>query len=421
MTSTAFGNKISVSWDDLNSENVEQKLKRQDALQQVRSHYQKRVATVAAVRGAWRYRTWVYMALFGLAGGVLAWCGAELVNLFQPDRTLEIRMVQVREQQILQQVEAGRITELEKATRLQKLYSIYKDNGFVRVLGDWTLDAPARKQQLIDQWNRYQKQQQVRHVIWHVVVAMFIALALGVGDNLMSRNWRTASITGGVALLLGAVGGVLVSLFDSHIYAALGGDTPGVSLARQMLARSVGWGILGLFLCIAPGIVLRSGRRMAIDVAGGFLGGLLGGMLFDPISIVVGNGLLSRLIAITAIGALAGAGTGLIETVAKTGWLKVDKGLIAGKQFILYRNPTFIGSSPQCEIYLFNDPMISGQHAAIHLLGDGFEIENLDASARTQVNRQDVARTRVRNGDKIQIGATRIIFQEKGSVPRCLR
>ena len=41
----------------------------------------------------------------------------------------------------------------------------------------------------------------------------------------------------------------------------------------------------------------------------------------------------------------------LIENVIKSGWFKVEEGVIAGKQFVLYRNPTYIGSSPlwSCE------------------------------------------------------------------------
>jgi len=413
--------KISVSWDDLNSEVIEQKLKRQKALQQVRTHYQQRVTAVAAAKGAWWYQTWIYMAIFGLAGGVIAWGASELFTTLMPDRALQVHVLTARETAIVQMAQRGELTDHAKVVQLNQLYAQYKDNAYVRILTDSTLVLPVKKMRLQQQWDRFQSAQQLRQLIWHALIGVFLAVALGIGDNVMSRNWRNAAINGGVAFVLAVVGATIVSMFDNRIYAALGGDTQGVHLTRQMLARSVGWGILGLLLCIAPGIVLRSPKRMAIGVAGGFIGGLLGGMLFDPISVMVGSGWMSRLIAIVAIGMIAGAGTGLIETVAKTGWLKVDKGLIAGKQFILYRNPTFIGSSPQCEIYLFNDPMICGQHAAIHLLDDGFEIENLNGSANTLLNRKPVTRSRIKSGDKIQIGSTRIIFQEKGSVPRFLR
>jgi len=78
---------------------------------------------------------------------------------------------------------------------------------------------------------------------------------------------------------------------------------------------------------------------------------------YDFVNRFVTNGeLLSRLVGTLAIGIVAGVATGLLENVVKSGWLKVIDGLIAGKQFVLYRNPTYIGASPHCHIYLFKDP-----------------------------------------------------------------
>jgi predicted component of type VI protein secretion system len=103
----------------------------------------------------------------------------------------------------------------------------------------------------------------------------------------------------------------------------------------------------------------------------------------------------------------------LIENAAKGGWLKVTAGLITGKQFILYRNPTFIGSGPECPIYLFRDPKVGKRHAAVHIVLGGFEIENLPLGADTLINGKSVKRARLRAGDVIQVGATKFLFQEK--------
>ena len=150
-----------------------------------------------------------------------------------------------------------------------------------------------------------------------------------------------------------------------------------------------------------------------IGMIGGLVGGIIGGVLFDPLARATGNVHLSRLLAIIVIGVVAGVGTGLIENAAKSGWFKVTSGLIAGKQFVLYRNPTYIGSSPQCHIYLFKDPQVGKRHAAIHVLPGGFEIEDLPLGAKTVVNGNSVTRARLRNGDKVSIGATTFNFQEK--------
>ena len=121
----------------------------------------------------------------------------------------------------------------------------------------------------------------------------------------------------------------------------------------------------------------------------------------------------ARLAALAAIGGLTGVATGLIEQAAKRGWLHVTAGLIAGKQFILYRNPTFIGSSPRCEVYLFKDPDVSPQHAALHRIPGGFELEDLGSATGTKVNGRAVKRIRLRGGDQVRIGATCFLFQER--------
>ncbi|MDQ3439084.1 MAG: FHA domain-containing protein, partial [Planctomycetota bacterium] len=160
--------------------------------------------------------------------------------------------------------------------------------------------------------------------------------------------------------------------------------------------------------------VLLNRKKLLIGMLGGLVGEIAGGVLFDSIARVTENNQhLSRLVAIVAIGLVTGVATGLIENAVKSGWFKVTAGLIAGKQFVLYRNPTYIGSSPQCHIYLFKDPQVGRRHAAVHVVPGGFEIEDLPLGAKTIVNGKPVTRARLRNGDRVSIGATSFNFQEK--------
>jgi len=183
----------------------------------------------------------------------------------------------------------------------------------------------------------------------------------------------------------------------------------------QVLARSIGWGVLGLFLAVAPGIVMRSPKKFAIGLVGGLAGGLIGGALFDLVANATGSDGLSRFVAFVSIGLFAGLGTGLIENAVKSGWLKVTGGLIAGKQFVLYKNPTLLGSSPQCEIYLFKDVNVAPQHASIRRVPQGYEIQDLGTQSGTVVNGSPVQRARLRANDQIQIGGTIFSFQEKSN------
>jgi pSer/pThr/pTyr-binding forkhead associated (FHA) protein len=153
-----------------------------------------------------------------------------------------------------------------------------------------------------------------------------------------------------------------------------------------------------------------------VGLAGGLIGGIVGGLLFAPVAKLTGNEIVSRAIATAAIGLGAGLATGFIENVAKTGWLQVTAGFIAGKKFILYRASTSIGSDPGCHVYLFNDPHIGRRHAAVHLVPGGFDLEDLPLGSRTLVNGRPVKRVRLRNGDRIQIGGTTFTFQEKTKI-----
>ena len=77
---------------------------------------------------------------------------------------------------------------------------------------------------------------------------------------------------------------------------------------------------------------------------------------------------------------------------------------------MIYKNPTQLGSSPKCEIYLFKDPEVSPRHAAIHKVAGGHEIEDLGSASGTLVNGKPVTRTRLRGGDEIRIGETTLKF-----------
>jgi hypothetical protein len=213
--------------------------------------------------------------------------------------------------------------------------------------------------------------------------------------------------------MLGLFGGVIVSLFVDRLHAALGGgENASMGTWQQVIANGVKYGVVGAFLLIAPGVLMRNFKKLAIGLAGGFVGGLAGGLLLAPVA-SFGNESIGRAVAFVAIGMVAGMATGLIENAAKTGWLKVIQGFIAGKQFILYRSTTYIGSAPDCNIYRFKDPAIRRRHAAVHIVPGGFDLEDLPLGAPTFVNGKPVKRHRLRGGDQVQVGQTAFTFQEK--------
>jgi hypothetical protein len=416
--------KITISRDELYSPAVDARLKQQEARARAGQHYllqgESPVLPAPAKRGWSRlwYNPVLATALFGLLGGLLAWGLGEIILRTVLHSQLrrdfaEMRKVMKEEEALFRRLQRGELNQVQFREAQEKLYGEHARNPILAILTNKALKEHEQVMLVKALVEKEKPRMLLGEVLYLSVLGVCLACLLGVADSVLGRNWRAAIINGSVGILLGMIGGVVVSLFIERLYHLLGGGDPDGSFAAQMRARTLCWGVLGLFLAVAPGVVLRNWKRLLIGLAGGLIGGLLGGLLFDPISMAAESGLPARLIGLAVIGFLAGAATGLIEQAAKRGWLYVTAGLIAGKQFILYRNPTFVGSSPQCEIYLFKDPNISPHHAAIRRLGGGFELEDLDSATGTRVNGRPVTRARLRPGDHVQIGATCFVFQER--------
>ena len=152
---------------------------------------------------------------------------------------------------------------------------------------------------------------------------------------------------------------------------------------------------------------------------GGVLGGLLGGLVFDPINYVFtsadGQALVSRGIGFTLIGLMVGLFVGIVEQWTKSAWLLMKAGPLAGKQFVVFRNPTVLGSAPKADVYLFKDEAIEPRHALIHDRGGRFEIEDMDTADGTYVNGIPVRRQVLKSGDQIVLGKTVLEFALKES------
>jgi len=89
------------------------------------------------------------------------------------------------------------------------------------------------------------------------------------------------------------------------------------------------------------------------------------------------------------------------------------KGPLAGKQFIMFKDTTILGSSPKAEIYLFKDDAIEPKHAVIYNRGGRFEIEDCGTPDGTYVNGVAVKRTYLKPGDQIVLGKTVLEFTLK--------
>jgi len=294
------------------------------------------------------------------------------------------------------------------------------------VVPDPPADAPAKASMTLDQLSA---QTSAAGLLFFPLVAACIGLAIGAADGVVCRVFRRALLGGLIGLLVGFVGGFVSSILAELAYAPLSAlamkqsaDTAtGLTtfgFIVQMAGRSLAWCLAGMAMGLGNGIALRSKRLLLYGFLGGVVGALLGGLLFDPIDmILVGGSSLSahwsRLAGLIFIGAGVGAMIGVVELLARNAWLRMVEGPLAGKEFLIFRDIMYVGSSPRSEIYLFNDDAVAPQHVAIRSVGENYEIEQIAVDKPAYVNGGTCRRQRLRHGDQIVLGRTVFVFQQR--------
>ncbi len=260
-------------------------------------------------------------------------------------------------------------------------------------------------------------------------VAGFIGLFLGAAEGIMCRNLSRAFLCGIVGLGIGFGGGLIAYFLANIIFtisimmAIRSGWNPeigmptGLAFFLLMTGRAAAWAVAGLPAGMGQGIALREKKVVLNGILGGVLGGLVGGMMFDPLTVMfeADDAAISRGVGFTCIGLFVGLFVGLVEGWTKTAWLLMRKGPLAGKQFVMYRDTTVLGSSPKADIYLFKDDAIEPRHAIVHNRGGRFEIEDCNTPDGTYVNGIPIKRQILQAGDQVVLGKTVLEFSVKES------
>lgn len=259
------------------------------------------------------------------------------------------------------------------------------------------------------------------------VVAGLIGLGVGAADGLVCRLLRRAATGGGIGLVVGLAGGLISRIVAELVYSPLNdaarqqydaaGHLSTLGVILQVTGRGLAWAIAGMAMGLGQGIALRSKRLALYGFLGGMFGGLAGGLLFDPIELLIApdptSAHWSRMVGILVIGAGVGAFIGLVELLARDAWLRMARGPLAGKEFLLFKDRMRIGASPRSEIYLFNDAKVAPEHAVLRAVGDHCEIESVEASRPVLLNNRPIRSMRLRDGDEITIGDTMFVFHQR--------
>ena len=369
--------------------------------------------------------------------GQIALGGGQFFEVTLPTRgSLSLKGEQIWLYHELQQVQPdGTVTQFDP-DRLQVgqqvgLYVNYESVGpkglaiAVYVVLDPPPQSPERAAMSLSQ---LQSRTMAAALLMFAIVGGLIGLALGATDGIVCRLLRRALLAGGIGLLVGFVGGFVSGFIANLAYAPLNqlamsqaegiNDLSAFGFAVQMTGRGLAWMLAGMTMGLGQGIALRSKRLILYGFLGGIVGGLIGGLLFDPIDLLLLGGdrvstHWSRLIGFTVVGMGVGAMIGIVELLARDAWLRMVEGPLAGKEFLVFKDTMLIGSSPRADIFLFNDPEVAGFHATIRSVGDHYEIENTSKEFPAEVNGRRFQHTRLRHGDRITIGSTVFVYQQR--------
>ena len=255
------------------------------------------------------------------------------------------------------------------------------------------------------------------NVILIPVAVALMTLGFGVAESLVERSLKKALIRAALALPLGVLLGFVFDVMANMVFGLAVGMVAelGVESFRNpafWIARAIAWTVFGVAGGLVYGIVGQSYTKGKFGVLGGVLGAGIGGILFDPIAMGIGgpSAALSRAVGFGIFGLATGAMMGVVESALKDRWLYVTSGPLAGKQFILYKPQTSIGSDQQSDIYLFKDPAILPSHAV--LMGNGSRM-TLRANGPVFVSGAPVSIRVLVDSDLVQIGRYVFRYKEK--------
>jgi hypothetical protein len=239
------------------------------------------------------------------------------------------------------------------------------------------------------------------------LIGFVIGLCIGITEGLLTQNFVQAIRAGLFSALLGLVAGAIGLPLSEFLFQAVGAG---------FLGRALGWGVFGLLLGLAEGVVGKS--QAWKGMLGGLIGGLLGGALLESAPNWLGNTLTGKAAGLVLLGASVSAFISLIVVLLSRAWLEVASGKLKGTEFILDKfmkagGPAIaIGSSALKSEIVLPDPDIAPQHAM--LTGDGIRFSLKDMSlAGTYINGKKIERTQLSNGQKIRMGNTEMIYHEK--------
>jgi hypothetical protein len=242
-------------------------------------------------------------------------------------------------------------------------------------------------------------------------------------DGALVRIARLATY----GVLLGAVGGAIGMVLGEEVNYAVTHLLFNNFLVA-MLARGLGWTVLGVAIGMSEGFAARSLGKFSYGTLGGAIGGFVGGCLFGLVYYVAvhqggGSSYLANALGLVILGACIGSLSALVQAVFEPASVKVMRGWQEGREYPLEKPATSIGRDEHADIALFRDMKVEKKHAFVKREGPLFIfVNNGSPPQNTLVNEAPIYRSiELHDGDRIQLGNVLLKFQARVAVNRARR
>jgi pSer/pThr/pTyr-binding forkhead associated (FHA) protein len=254
-------------------------------------------------------------------------------------------------------------------------------------------------------------------------VGLLYGLSLGVGEGITAgtrSKFQRAVIGGAVTGLLGGVLGIVCGQWFYQTLLSTAGTKQGqgglLAFLIQLIARSVGWGLIGTFVGAAVGVPSGSTQKIRNGLIGGTIGGLVGGFAFEIVGTVTqSGGTLPRLIGLTSIGAAVGFFVSLVDEALKAAWVRIMVGRNEGREIVIDKPFATVGRDELADVPVFGDVSVSRHHATILRQAGRYSIQDQGTPTGTVVNGQRVSHQVLQDGDEVQLGSVRMVFYENAT------
>lgn len=251
------------------------------------------------------------------------------------------------------------------------------------------------------------------------LIGYFVVAVDAIRDQSLGRFARLASYGVGLGAAGGALGMWIGDVVNYHLQEVSGGF-----ILFALLARGIGWSLLGVAIGASEGIAARSLGKLSYGTLGGFLGGFVGGALFELFYTAARASLSSAYfwsaLGLVILGACIGALSAFVQGVFQPASVRVLRGWQEGRDYPLDKPETSLGRAETADIALYRDMKIEKKHAVIRREGERFVLVNRGAPAEeTKVNDMPVSQSRpLADGDRIQLGNVILRFQMREAVVR---